>query len=482
MAEKNSTIINKIWLAGTNDFQQRIPEPTQGNIQATIDALFDPMNRQYYNQFIDALVMRIGDTYVHQQTFRNPLAVFKKSRMRYGSTLQEIIPKWIRAHAYRDDAEDVFKIARPDVAAWYHSQNRRDRYDITVNQEELRTAFTEEGGLNRLVASILETPMNSDEYDEFLIMKELIGFYEHNWGFYKHQISAITNEATAKAFLKDARSFAGKLQFPSTLYNSGSIPDVPVFVKPSELVLIVTPEVQASIDVDALAVLFNVDKAEIKYRTILIDEFPIPGAQALLTTEDFFMCKDTVYETTSMYNPKTLGVNYFLHHWGIYSVSPFVPAILFTTATGTSIPTVTQTVSGIDDMFVVDNDGNKLEEVSPGYDYGIAAIIDASLDGQVSGIYPKPNSATFDVSVSYKAHGADTASPIQTKTYADYAVYNPTEFVDWPSHIPCGTLHVAKDVPLGATITVNGKLAYVNPSGATTEYNKTFTVVVVAND
>ena len=54
MAEKNSTIINKIWLAGTNDFQQRIPEPTQGNIQATIDALFDPMNRQYYNQFIDA--------------------------------------------------------------------------------------------------------------------------------------------------------------------------------------------------------------------------------------------------------------------------------------------------------------------------------------------------------------------------------------------------------------------------------------------
>lgn len=477
MAEKNSTIINKIWLAGTNDFQQRIPEPTQGNIQATIDALFDPMNRQYYNQFIDALVMRIGDTYVHQQTFRNPLAVFKKSRMRYGSTLQEIIPKWIRAHAYRDDAEDVFKIARPDVAAWYHSQNRRDRYDITINQEELRTAFTEEGGLNRLVAGILETPMNSDEYDEFLIMKELIAFYEQNWGFYKHSISAIENEATAKAFLKDARALAGKLQFPSTLYNSGSIPDVPVFVKPSELVLILTPDVQASIDVDALAVLFNVDKAEIQYRTILIDEFPIPGAQALLTTEDFFMCKDTVYETTSMYNPKTLGVNYFLHHWGIYSVSPFVPAILFTTATGTSIPTVTQTVTGMGNLVFKDMDGQTVTTVNAGDDYQIFAPITATLSPNTyDGVYTAPNSATFMVEVIDTETGVNINSPA---TRASYAVYDADGSIDATPHdMPCGTLHVAKGLPSGVSITVNATLAYVNPSGTTTEYTKTATLTV----
>lgn len=475
MAEKNSTIINKIWLSATNDFQQRIPEPTQGNIQATIDALFDPMNKQYYNQFIDALVMRIGETYVHQQTFRNPLAVFKKSRMRYGSTLQEIIPKWIRAHSYRDDAEDVFKMARPDVAAWYHSQNRRDRYDITVNQTELRTAFTEEGGLNRLVASILEVPMNSDEYDEFLIMKELIAFYEHEWGFFKHSISAIEDESTAKAFLKDARAFAGKLQFPSTLYNSGSIPDVPVFVKPSELVLIITPEVQASIDVDALAILFNVDKAEIKYRTVLIDEFPIPGAQALLTTEDFFMCKDTEYETTSMYNPKTLGINYFLHHWGIYSVSPFVPAILFTTQTGTAIPTVTQTVTGINSIAVCDDYGTHVETVVGGGNYSIVAEIAGSLSSGVDGISVAPNSASFEVTVT-DGEGNPINSPATTASYATYSAYafDQSGF----DHVPCGTLHVARGLPSGSIITIVGTLAYVNPSGTTTKYTKSININV----
>lgn len=344
MATNNSTILAHAWLLGNNDFQQRIPDPTQSGISATVDALLDPMNKVYFNQFMDILIMRIGDTFVHQQSFRNPLAVFKKSKMMYGSTMQEIVPKWIRAHAYVDDAEDVFKMARPDVAQWFHSQNRRDRYDITINRDELRSAFTEEGGLNRLVAAILDVPMNSDEYDEYRIMLQLIAEYENSWGFYKEHVSAITDESTAKAFLKKLRTFAGKLQFPNTIYNNGAVPDVPIFVKPSELVLFITPEIQASIDVDALAVLFHLEKAEVQQRTIVVDEFPIPNVQALLTTQDFFMCRDTEYTTTSAWNPKTLGNNYFLHHWGIYSVSPFVPAILFTTEEGTSIDQAYQVI------------------------------------------------------------------------------------------------------------------------------------------
>ena len=114
MAVDNYTILHDVWLKGTNDYQQRIPEPTQTNIDQTVGALFDPMNQNYFNQFMDALIMRIGTTYVHQQSFRNPLREFKRPQMIYGSTIQEMIPKWIRAHSYVDDAEDVFKMARPD--------------------------------------------------------------------------------------------------------------------------------------------------------------------------------------------------------------------------------------------------------------------------------------------------------------------------------------------------------------------------------
>ena len=456
MAADNATILAKVWLNGTNDFQQRIPDPTQHGVDSTMQALFDPMNRQYYNQFIDSLVMRIGYTYVHQQAFSNPLGIFKKKKLMYGNSVQEMVPKWIRAHSYVDDAEDVFKMARPDVATWYHSQNRRDRYDITINDTELRTAFTDSYGLNKLVSAFMNTPTNADEYDEYRIMLQLLAFYANNWGFYQHHLSAApTDEATGKEFLTAVRAYAGKLQFPSTVYNCKAIEDVPVFVKPTELVLLLTPDVQANIDVNTLASVFQLDKADIKYRTVVVDEFPMPNVVAVLTTEDFFQCYDTVYETTSMYNPKTLGTNYYLHHWGVYSVSPFVPAIAFTTDVATTVTSVKQTVTGIT---------AKIANATP--DLGESTAITATLTGTLAptgtrGIKVAPNAATYDVSVARKS-GSNTVP-----------VNSPATRVD-----EYGVLHVSNKLQYGDVITVNVSSTYTNPSGATTAYTTSVTATV----
>ena len=456
MATDNATILANVWLNGTNDFQQRIPDPTQHGIDATMDALFDPMNKAYYNQFVDSLIMRIGYTYVNQQSFSNPLKVFKKNKLMYGNSVQEMVPKWIRAHSYVDDAEDVFKMARPDVANWYHSQNRRDRYDITINEQELRTAFTDSYGLNKLVAAFMNTPMNADEYDEYRIMLQLLAFYDNKWGFFKHQLSAApTDDTTGKEFLTAVRSYAGKLRFPNTIYNCNAIEDVPVFVKPSELVLLLTPDTQAAIDVNTLASVFQLDQADIKYRTVEVDEFPMPNVVAILTTEDFFQCYDTVYETTSMYNPKTLGTNYFLHHWGIYSVSPFVPAIAFTTDAATSVTKVTQNVTAI--SATIDN-------ATP--DLGESTAIHAKLTGTLSptgveGIEVAPNAATYDVTVTRKS-GSSTV-----------AVSSPATRVD-----EYGVLHVSNRLQYGDVINVAVKSTYVNPSGATTPLTASVTATV----
>lgn len=454
MAVDNYTILHDIWLRGTNDYQQRIPEPTQTNIDQTMGALFDPMNQNYFNQFLDALINRIGTTYVHQQSFRNPLREFKKPQMIYGSTIQEIIPKWIRAHSYVDDAEDVFKMARPDVRVWYHSQNRRDRYDITINDTELRTAFTESGGLNKLVSSTMRVPINSDEYDEFRIMMQLIAVYNQKWGFYKHALSAApTNEATGKEFLQALREYAGLLRFPSTTYNNGALTDIPIFVNPQELILMVTPKTQAALDVQTLSGIFQLEKADIQYRTILVDQFPIPDADcvALLTTTDFFMCMDTEYRNTSKYNPKTLGTNYFLHHWGVYSVSPFVPAIMFTAGGSTSTPSiVTQTVTG---MTLTPN----TDTVAAGDELELTI----SLTGSLS-----PNDPAFKVAPS-------AATFVTTVTRDGDAVNSPVTRVD-----EYGVLHVSKRLEADDVITVVATSTYINPSGATTEYTATGTYTV----
>ena len=443
MAVTNNTIMAKAWLSATNDFQQRVPDPTVSGIKATMDALFQPMNAMYYNQFMDILVNRIGFTYVRQQAYKNPLSVFKGTKLSYGSTIQEIAPKWIKAHSYDDEAETLLKLHRPEAQVWYHSQNRKDQYAISVNVEELRTAFTEETGLNKLVASIMTTPQNADEYDEFTIMKQLIGEYEAKWGFYKHHLSAApTDEATGKELLTALQTYGGRLQFPSALY-SGT--EIPVFAKPEELVLLVTPETQASLNVNTLAALFNVDLAKVRYRTVIIDEFPIPNAVALLTTEDFFVCSDTLYNTTSFWNPQTLTTNYYLNHWGVYSVSPFVPAILFTTDAATTTPTITQTVSGI-----------TLEAEKDTMAAGESQQLTVKLTGKISpetpDIFVAPDAATYTV-VAKTSEDAPVA--LNSRTRVD--VY--------------GVLHVQKTgLKAGDVLTVTATSAYTNPSGKTIGY------------
>lgn len=442
MAQDNQTILANAWIEGSNDFQQRIPDPTQGTIAATIDAIFAPMNNRYYNEFVDILINRIGYTYVHQQQFRNPLAVFKKEFMYYGSTVQETFFKWIKAHSYDDASETLLKLRRPEAEVCYHTVNRQDRYAISVVRQELQQAAAEEYGLNRYIAGIMDIPMNSDEYDEYQIMKNLIAFYESKWGFFKVSGTVPSNEASAKALLKSIRTYSGKMRFPSSLYNAAIVQDIPVFVNnPSELVLLVTPEVQASLDVDALAVLFNVERAEVQSRIVIVDEFPIPGAYALLTTDEFFQCRDTLYENASFYNAETLSVNYFLHHWGVYSVSPFVPAILFTTAAGSSTPTITVTPQTLSISAAADS-------VQPGGKVQLLAKISGTVSPEGSAVKVAPNACIWDIRAM-----DSNRNPValNTRTYIDRL----------------GVLHVQKSMPDGAFIGVHAVSTYVNPSGET---------------
>lgn len=451
MAVNNSTILAKAWLAGTSDFQQRIPDPTIAGVKATMDALFQPMNAMYFNQFMDVLINRIGFTYVRQQAYKNPLSVFKGTKLSYGSTIQEIAPKWIKAHSYDDENETLLKLHRPEAQVWYHSQNRRDQYSISVNADELRTAFTDETGLNKLVASIMTTPQNSDEYDEFLIMKQLIAEYENRWGFYKHHLSAApTDDQTGKELLTALQTYGGRLQFPSSVYTGT---EIPVFAKPEELVLLVTPETQASLNVNTLSALFNVDLAQVRYRTVIIDEFPIANAVALLTTEDFFVCSDTLYNTTSFWNPQTLTTNYYLNHWGVYSVSPFVPAILFTTDEATTTPTITQTVSGIT------LEAEK-ETMKAGESQQLTVKLTGTISPETPDIFVAPDAATYTV-VAKTSEG----DPVDLNARTRVDVY--------------GVLHTQKTgLKAGDVITVEATSAYTNPSGKTTGYTTTKDITI----
>ena len=357
MAQLNSTILDRVFLSASNDFQQRVTPPTQRDISQFIEDILAPMNNDLWNEFCNILVNRIGKQIINSKRWDNPLAAaFGKGNMLYGNTIQELAPKWMRAHAYQNDVETLLKVHKPDFAQIFHSVNRKDKYVFSFNQDEFRAAVADGAdgyGINAMLDSLLTAQLNSADYDEYIIMKQLIAEYEAKWGFFNVQLSALpTDEATAKELLQDIRTYAGKFKFPSTLYNAGLYEDLPVFARDSsELVLMVTPDVLSVLDVQALSTVFHLQTADLSpvdYNVVVVDEFPIPDTAAILTTKDFYVAYDYVYSTASFFNPETLNTNYYLHVWQLLSVSPFVPCVRFSTAASTAVPTITETITAFD--------------------------------------------------------------------------------------------------------------------------------------
>ena len=350
MPVNNMTILNRVWLSASSDYQQRVSDVTKTGTARVFKDLFAPANAMLMNQFMDILVNRVAMTKMRSRLFENPLREFFGEELRYGSYIQEIALKWVKAHSYRDDVEDLLSVHRPDGAVAYYSIDRQDKYPISVNADELRRAAEADAAgndysLNELINAITQVPYNSANYDEYQIMKEQLRLYEERWGFFKEQISAVTNKATAEEMLVAARKYATLLKFPSSLYNGARIPDLPTFANQDELLLIIGADAMAHADVQALAAAYNMDKADVPYRIITLDYLPIDGAQALITTRDLFVAHDNMRTMTSFFNPSNLTTNYYYHVWQTIAVSPFAPAVLLTTDTATTVPTVTVTLS-----------------------------------------------------------------------------------------------------------------------------------------
>lgn len=452
----NYTILTRAWLEGSSDFQQRIPKPTQSNIAQVAEFMFDPMNRDLFNQFNNFLINRVGATKIHGRRWENPLGKFKGAKMEYGNTVQEIAFQWVKAHAYRDDVTDLLEIERPQGETAFHSQNRKDRYRISENFNELRSSFLDFYGLNTYLNEIFDIPFNSDNYDEYRIMMELMAFHDYYKGFFKHSLSAYPiDEESGKEFLTALRTYAGSLKFPSSLYNARVTGNIPVFAKPEELVLFYTPQAAASISVNVLAAIFNVDYADIPFRVELVDEFPIPNMVALLTTEDFYVCEDTVYENTTFFNPSNLTTNHYLHHWGVYSTSPFVPAIAFIVGEETTnIPTIKVNVTGL-----------VIEPAQSTVEAGWHVQINSVTSGTIN---PTDPEVTFEnIGVTYEVAGEYNNAPVDLgyDTYIDRY----------------GVLHVGRYVEAGTVIAITGRSTYINPSGKTNDFTANAIVTVAAN-
>lgn len=333
-------LLNTIRDNASDMYRERIPEATQRNITDVQEAMTDPNNAVVTNEFMSMLLNLVIKQVIHTKLFSDPLKSLKKGKKPLGDTVEEIYANFLKAKQYDPTGAELLSRELPDVKAVYHRMNRKDRYKVTVNPEELFKAFASYDKLESFIASIINSLYNSSELDEFILMKELIKqALDQNAMKVVEVADPCTSEQNAKAFIKAVKTVSGDMQFPNSNNNSWltaqSTDSNPLitFSKKNEQVLILSNPTDVAVNVDVLASVFNMSVAEFNdTRKIIIDAFPDPEIRAALVDEQFFQVYDDLVMFKDFENSEGLYKNYYLHIWQTLAYSPLVNAVVFKVA------------------------------------------------------------------------------------------------------------------------------------------------------
>lgn len=325
-------ILNNIRMNASEEYKNRIPVATQGNI-ADIGQAFQTYT-PLYNEFCTALIHKIGRTIIESKMFKNKLARFKSGGIVTPHDVEEIFVEMAQAEG-AFDPEGKNPLGRrpdPDVKVVYHRQNRQDKYVISIGDLDFVRVFRSEASLDAFISAKINAVYSADAYDEWLAMKNVLATFPKlggsGSGYFDYEIDETADkEAFAKNFIKGLRKAVQDASFMSTSFNAAG---VLTRSEPSELVLLVNKDVLVEVDVERLASAFNESHTDAKVVPTIIsmDDFgSLTNTYALLIDADFFRVFDTLFHMEQQRNADGLFTNHFLHHHQILSASPFKTAI-----------------------------------------------------------------------------------------------------------------------------------------------------------
>lgn len=319
------------------------------------------------NEFLSALVNRIGRVLITSKMYENPWAMFKKGLLEFGESIEEIFVDISRPFQFDPSVAEtnVFKREIPDVKAAFHIMNYQKYYKATIQNDQLRQAFLSWQGITDLIAKIVDAMYTGANYDEFLTMKYMLARHILDGKMYPVEISTVSAD-TMNSIVSTIKGISNKFTFMSETYN---IAGVHTFTRKEDQYLLINSLFDAQRAVESLAVAYNMDKVEFSGHTVLVDSFgsldiarlnelfandptyveigsdeleALDAIPCVMVDRDWFMIFDNFYNFTENYNGEGLYWNYWYHVWKTFSVSPFANNALFIPGTpGVTSVTVT---------------------------------------------------------------------------------------------------------------------------------------------
>lgn len=316
------------------EYPDRIDEWTQEQIASVADRwLSYPANRIAITEALQGL---ITEESVNSMVWENPLAEFEGPDFPYGETERETYVNFAQGYRYNPFASvgDAFRIYRAYVTAVYHHVNWEMQYAVTISRKDLRKAFFNQYGFQRLIEAKINSLRGGYNWDSYITALELVEIAATAGHMYTVNVPAVTNEATALSFLVELKAYAKEFETPDLLFNPAGATS---FTERggANLVLITTARIFALIDVYARSKAFNAGFLDNPARRIIIQRFNNTAIQAAMMDIRWWHIRKQDEDIDEQHNAAAGYTNHFLTGIKMVSYSPFYPAVVFTTATST---------------------------------------------------------------------------------------------------------------------------------------------------
>lgn len=347
-------ILNVIRNNATQNYRDYVPKatPDADSIREIGAIIMDYPYLQ--NEFLSALVNRIGRVLITSKMYDNPWAAFKKGMLDFGESIEEIFVNIAKPFQFDPSVAEsnLFKREIPDVRAAFHIMNYQKYYKATISNDQLRQAFLTWQGITDLIAKIVDAMYTGANYDEFLTMKYMLARHILDGHMYPIAIPTVSSE-NMNDIVSTIKGQSNDFTFLSSDYN---IAGVATHTPKEDQYVLINAKFDAKMDVEVLASAFNMSKAEFIGRRVLVDSFgkldierlailfandptykeptsaeltALDKIPVILVDRDWFMIFDNYNNFTEQYNGEGLYWNYWYHVWKTFSVSPFANNALF---------------------------------------------------------------------------------------------------------------------------------------------------------
>ena len=316
------------------------------DISAFAQPLFDyPV---VYNEFCDVLVNKLVYSQFETMTFNNPLRVLEGDRIPLGYAGEHVYTNPAKARGFNvNDFAGLLVKYEADVKVEYHTVNSDIQYCVTIARQQLKKAMTSWDNLASFITQLSNSLYNGAYIDFFRYTKNIIsGAFKENRAVYE-KITAVTSEATAKAFVERCRELFLNFQLPSTSYNAwakngGAGKPITTWTRPEDIVLIIRNDVRSKIDVQSLASAFNLQYADFIGNVITVDNFDAydddgnkiyDGSDivGMIADKAWFKIKTQDFFMENFYNPNNRTMQYYLNVQRMYNMSLFANGVIFAT-------------------------------------------------------------------------------------------------------------------------------------------------------